>query len=202
MTDQKTDTSRRRYQKRKRADQELATRERITDATVALHVSLGPAYTSVKAIAERAGVQRATVYRHFPEEQALFDACTAHYYSRHPMPDPREWAAIASHDQRLRRALADLYAWYGEAEQMLFNSFRDVEAVPEATRQSFLGYFEGVLAILMAGRPERGRTRRRVSGAIGHAIGFPTWRSLVREQALADEDAVTLMAAMVDAASR
>jgi AcrR family transcriptional regulator len=196
MSDQKT----RPYRKRKRAEQEQATRERITEATVALHVSLGPAHTTVKAIAERAGVQRATVYRHFPDEQSLFDACSAHYYARHPMPNPHEWAAIAQPGERLERALADLYAWYGEAEELLFTSFRDAEAVPEATRAAFLAYVDAVHAVLLAGRPKRGRGQRRVAAAIGHAASFPTWRSLTREQGLDDAEAVALMAAMVEAA--
>jgi AcrR family transcriptional regulator len=154
----------------------------------------------VKAIAERAGVQRATVYRHFPDEQALFDACTAHYYGRHPMPDPEQWAAITPPDARLRVALADLYAWYRETEQMLFTGIRDIDHVPPGSREAFLGYFDTVRAALMAGRRERARAR--VSEAIGHAISFATWRSLVREQQLTTEEAVTLMTAMVEAAGR
>src|SRR5207245_8694871 len=130
----------RRCRKRKRAEEELRTRERIAEAAVALHESMGPGHTTVKAIAEQAGVQRATVYRHSPHDQALFDACTAKYYSRHPMPDPSGWARISSPDERLVRALGDLYAWYGETEKMIFNSLRDMERVPAATRDSFMGY--------------------------------------------------------------
>ena len=91
MTTQTQQTAPRPYRKRKRAVSELETRQRITEAAVALHQTVGPARTSVKAIAERAGVDRATVYRHFPDDQALFNACTSHYYGRHPMPDPSRW---------------------------------------------------------------------------------------------------------------
>jgi AcrR family transcriptional regulator len=192
--------SSRTYRKRKRAAAELLTRERITRATVYLHGTVGPARTTVKAIAELAGVQRATVYRHFPDEQQLFDACTAHYFSRHPMPDPHVWAQISAPRERLSQALADLYAWYGQTEQMISNSIRDIEKVPAATAESFLGYFVAIQEVLMKGRPERRRSRARVSAAIGHAIGFPTWRSLVREQGLRDAEAVALLAAMIDAA--
>jgi AcrR family transcriptional regulator len=192
MSDQTT----RPYRKRKRADQEQATRERITEATVALHTTVGPAHTTVKAIAERAGVQRATVYRHFPDEQALYDACSAHYYARHPMPDPGAWAAIADPGERLRRALADLYAFYADAEAMLFNSFRDVEALPESTREAYLGYMAAVQALLLEGRPRR----KLLAAALAHATGFPTWHSLVREQGLRQADAVALMAALVASA--
>ena len=86
-----------------------------------LHGTVGPARTTVSAIADEAGVQRATVYRHFPDDQSLFDACTAHFYGLHPRPDPEAWASIADPDERLRKALADLYAWYGETEEMLSN---------------------------------------------------------------------------------
>ena len=202
MVDEIRDGVRRTYRKRKRAADELRTRERITEATVALHESMGPGHTTVKAIAERAGVQRATVYRHFPDEEALFSACTASYYARHPMPDPSGWARLSSPDERLVQALGELYAWYAETEEMLFRSIRDLERVPAGTREGFLGYFEGVRAALMAGRHESGRARKRSAGAIGHAIGFPTWRSLVREQELDTDEAIALMVAMVDTARR
>src|ERR1700716_4339639 len=94
MSDQTTSPGQRTYRKRKRAAEELRTRERITRATVGLHETVGPAGTSVRAIANRAGVQRATVYRHFPDEQSLFDACTAHYFGDHPMPDIQAWALL------------------------------------------------------------------------------------------------------------
>lgn len=199
MTTKKRQTAPRPYRKRKRAESELETRERITEAAVALHQTVGPARASVKAIAERAGVDRATVYRHFPDEQALFKACTSHYYARHPMPDPGHWAAVTDPDERLREALADLYRWYGEAEEMLAKGIRDIEHVPAGSREAFFGYFRTVHAALMAGRRERGRTRLRIAGAIGHSINFHTWHSLVREQQLRADEAITLMTATVDA---
>jgi len=202
MATQRQQAAPRPYRKRKRALSELETRQRITEAAVALHQIVGPARTSVKAIAERAGVDRATVYRHFPDEQALFDACTSHYYARHPMPDPGHWTAITGPADRLRAALADLYNWYGETEEMLATGIRDIEHVPAESRQAFLGYFEAVRAALLTGRRERGRARTRVSGAIGHAINFNTWHSLVREQHLSDEEAIKLMAATVQAAAQ
>ena len=202
MGTQNTQTVRRRpYQKRRRAEQERHTRERIAAAAAALHGSVGPANTTVKAIAERAGVERATVYRHFPTDEALFEACTAHFYGRHPLPDPDTWMAIEGPAERLRRALAELYAWYEETEGMLSNVTRDAAYTPAAARERYLAYFERVRATLMAGRRGRGRARRRVAAAIGHATGFATWKSLVREQGLDQDDAVALMVSMVDAAA-
>jgi AcrR family transcriptional regulator len=202
MATQTRQTGPRPYRKRKRALSELETRQRITEAAVDLHQTVGPARTSVKAIAERAGVDRATVYRHFPDEQALFNACTSHYYARHPMPDPGHWVAITDPAERLRAALADLYSWYGETEEMVATGIRDIEHVPAESRKAFLGYFEAVRAALLTGRRERGRARTRVSGAIGHAINFHTWHSLVREQHLSDEEAITLIAATIQAAAQ
>ena len=193
--------ARRPYRKRRRAEQERRTRERIAAAAAALHGSVGPANTTVKAVAERAGVQRATVYRHFPNDAALFEACTTHFYSRHPLPDPDAWLAIEHPGDRLRQALAELYCWYEETEDMLSNVTRDAAVTPAAARERFLAYFDRVRATLMVSRRERGRARRRVTAAIGHATGFATWKSLVREQGLDQHDAVTLMASMVDAAA-
>ena len=118
------------------------------------------------------------------------------------MPDPGRWIAIADRDERLRTALAELYAWYGETEQMLATGIRDVEHVPAGSREAFLGYFQTVHAALMVGRRERGRTRLRLAGAIGHAINFHTWHSLVREQQLSVDEAITLMTATVQAAGQ
>jgi AcrR family transcriptional regulator len=198
MSTETTEAARRRpYRKRQRAEQEERTRERIAAATAALHESVGPAHTTVSAVAERAGVQRATVYRHFPTGESLFEACTAHFYSRHPLPDPAVWSEIKDPTDRLRRALMDLYGWYEETEDLLANVIRDEAYMPPGPWERFRAYFDGVHATLMAGRRERGSRREIVTAAIGHATSFPTWRSLVQEQGLAQDQAVELMVSMV-----
>jgi len=189
------------YRKSKRAQGEAETRQRIVEATVALHETLGPAKTTVTAIAGRAGVQRATVYRHFPDLQTLFDACNAHYYERHPMPDPRSWLTVANPAERVKIALDDLYSWYELTESMLSVGMRDIDAVPAAAREAFFGYFRQVADALMTGRRDRGRNRTRVAAAIGHAISFETWRSLVRDGSLTNQEAVELTQAMIGAAA-
>jgi AcrR family transcriptional regulator len=194
--------NRRRYRKRRRAELERETRLRITEAAMKLHGSIGPARTTIKAVAEEAGVQRATVYAHFPDADALFAACSGHFYELHPSPDPAGWASIPDPDERLRRALTELYAWYGETQQILSNVLRDAEYVPASARVRFLGYFDAVSAALLRGRRARGRARARVAAAIRHAAGFATWRSLTREQGLSDDDAVRLMASLVSVAGR
>jgi AcrR family transcriptional regulator len=188
------------YRKTKRALSEAETRQRIVEATVELHETLGPAKTTIMAIADLAGVQRATVYNHFPDLEALFEACNAHYYERHPMPDPASWASIASPLERFRVALRELYVWYEQTEPMLSSGIRDIDAVPPVAREAFFGYFRHVTRSLMTGRRERGRARVRTAAAVGLAISFVTWRSLVRDGSLTSEEAADLMEALAGAA--
>lgn len=202
MTTKVTDTPKRRYRKRRRAEQEDATRRRITEAAVDLHGSVGPAKTTVSAVAERAGVQRATVYRHFPDEEALFAACSSHWMSEHPLPDLESWAAIANPDERLRTGLAEVYAWFGRGEYMLERTTRDVAVVPalQPAMDTSAMWFEAAAETLMHGRRLRGARSQRVRACIGHAVSFTTWRSLVREQGLSQAEAVRLMAGLVEVA--
>lgn len=190
-------TGRRPYRKRRRAELEQQTRDRITEAAMNLHQTVGPARTTVSAIADAAGVQRATVYRHFADDEAIFDACTAHYYARHPLPDPERWAGITDPEERLRAALTTIYGWYHETAPMLSMTQRDLEHVPAKAMNAFRGYFELIRGTLMRGRRERGRRRARVGVAIAHAISFPAWVALVETGGLSDEEAAELMLAMV-----
>src|SRR5260370_5664195 len=103
MPDQK-----RPYRKQRRAELEEETRRRITASAVELHGTLGPSRTSLSAVAEHAGVRRSTLYRHFPDEAALFAACTAHWVASNPAPDLGRWSAISDPDARLRLALQAL----------------------------------------------------------------------------------------------
>jgi AcrR family transcriptional regulator len=203
MSTETTSTARRKYRKRRRAELEDETRLRITEAAVELHGSLGPAKTTISAVAERAGVQRATVYRHFPDEEALFGACSAHWRAQHPLPDLAEWAAVGDPSERLQIALSVIYAWYGEAEGMLEKTTRDAPVVPAMwpAVASMGAWFAEAVATIVRGRPERGARRQWVEAAVGHAVSFATWRSLVREQGLSDSEAVDLMHGLVAVAA-
>jgi len=185
----------RKYEKKRRAELEAETRRRITETAVELHGTVGPAHTSISAIAEKAGVRRSTVYRHFPDEAALFDACSSHWAATNPMPDLARWEAIAGPEDRLRTALGDLYAFYRRTERMLENIHRDEPTMPVVAEHfaAFRGFIAAALELLLRGRPERGRARDETRAAIGHALAFSTWRSLTREQGLGDEQAVDMM---------
>jgi AcrR family transcriptional regulator len=179
----------RKYDLGRRADTKAQTRRRITEAAVALHASVGPARTTISAIAERAGVQRLTVYRHFPEERDLFAACGAHWIAENPPPDPAPWAQIADSDERVRTALTAIYRWYRANEGMIGNTARDAPELPAlAAVADPAAYLDPVRDML--GPP----TAR---AALGHALAFSTWRSLTREQGLSDEDAAALIARIV-----
>ena len=195
MSDQK-----RPYRKTRRAELEEQTRTRITESAVALHQELGPARTSISAVAERAGVRRSTVYRHFPDDEALFDACSSHWRAANPPPDLHAWSAIEEPAERTRAALRALYAFYGRTEAMYASLMRDELLVPVVHRKlgEFYGYLSAIQRALMLGRGLRGRRARRTRAAIGHALAFATWRSLTREHGLSDEDAVALMCALVE----
>jgi AcrR family transcriptional regulator len=194
MSDQK-----RTYRKTRRADLEEQTRLRITESAVALHEELGPARASVSAIAEHAGVRRSTVYRHFPDDEALFAACSSHFQAAHPPPDPGIWAVVADPGERTATALRELYGFYGRTEAMYTSLLRDEALVPVVRRRlgDFYGYLRAIEDSLMAGRGLRGHAARRTRAALGHALAFPTWRSLTREQGLGDGEAVARMSLLV-----
>ncbi len=181
----------RRYEQKKRAERQAETRRRIVEATVDLHTSVGPSRTSIAAIAERAGVQRHTVYAHFPNERTLFDACTRHWTETHPFPEVGAWTSVSDPLKRLRRALTEVYAWYERVEPHLALFVRDVSLVPV-----YASRMEDDAAALAAAADILARDlprTRAVRAAIGHALDFETWRSLVRRQGLTQRQAIEAM---------
>jgi AcrR family transcriptional regulator len=204
MSNQSPTATKRAYRKRRRAQLEAETRLRITEAAVALHGSVGPARTTISAVAARAGVQRATVYRHFPDENALFAACSSHWLAQHPLPDPAAWAKLEDPDERLLVALGELYEWYERGEYMLERTTRDVALVPalRPSMEGFRGWLHAAADAILRGRSERGARRRRVRAAVGHALAFETWRSLSSDQGLPRSETIELMEALVHAAGR
>lgn len=195
--------STRKYQLRRRAEDMVATRRRITQAAVELHGSIGPARTTVSAIAERAGVQRHTVYRHFPSEAELFGACSAHYLAEHPFPDLGRWRAIGNPRERLARGLDELYAYYERTEPMFSKVLRDLELVEAIgpTLGPLQDFLDSAVELLAIGWPARGRRRQVLGAALRHAVDFQMWRSLTADRTLTRAEAVELITALVAAAA-
>jgi AcrR family transcriptional regulator len=191
----------RRYELKERARRQAETRQRIVEAAVALHTTVGPARTTISAIAERAGVERLTVYRHFADEASLFAACSAHFTADVPPPDPGEWAGIDSPEERLRAGLGALYGYYRRGADALGHALRDAAQLPALA--TVLGplyqYFEDTRARLAEGWPVDGDGRARLDAALGHAVRFDTWQSLTRHEGLDDAAAVELMVRLVRA---
>jgi AcrR family transcriptional regulator len=193
----------RKYEKKRRAEAEAQTRLRITESAVELHGTLGPAQTSMSAVAEHAGVRRSTLYRHFPDERALFGACSAHWAEANPPPDISRWAAIDDPEERLDAALAELYAYYRRTEEMLDKLLRDAPTVPVVAELmgAFHAFISEAAKVLMRGRGLRGNAAKRTRAAIGHALAFHTWQDLTGAQGLDDEQAAELMSRLVRLAS-
>ena len=199
MQEQSSSTRRRSYQKTRRAHDEQQTRARIVDAAEDLHLTLGPARTSVSAIAEHAGVTRATVYRHFSDEESLFLACSSQWLSRQRLPNLEAWTAHDDPLVRLRAGLTDIYRYYRSGEQMLTHIHRDAESVPQSVKANRVRTQRRWVETLLQPFPRR--SARILPAAIGHAAAFETWRSLCVVQGLSNRSAVELMLGMVTIAS-
>ena len=191
----------RKYELKRRAESVAETRERIVEATVELHEQVGPARTTISAIADRAGVQRLTVYRHFPDDRSLFEACSGHWTLRNPRPDPREWVAIDDPVERLRTALTNLYAFFRSTEAMTGNLLRDLPELPalQQVAAPLLEYSNNARSILDVGWKARGRKRNLLRAAIGHALEYETWRSLTAREELTDAEAAEAMVTLAHA---
>ena len=200
--DGKTPTKRK-YELKQRAEEMAETRRRITEAAVDLHGTVGPARTTLSAVAKQAGVQRHTVYRHFPSEADLFGACSAHFFAANPWPDPEPWRAISDPHQRLTRALDELYAYYERTEPMFTNVLRDLDLVDalQPTIVPLQDYLADATRILAVGWPGRGRRRHILAAAVRHVLDFRTWRSLAADNHLTRTEAVHLATALVQAAA-
>lgn len=191
------------YTKAKRAEKEAETRLRIVEATVDLHREVGPARTTIKMIAERAGVQRHTVYAHFPDEAAIFRACTAHWLAANPMPDHERWAAIEAFGDRVRAALEDVSAYWERTADDLIPVMADAGRVPamEDAREFWAERTDAWVDAVCGDLRPRGRRRTRLRTALRHALALETWRSLTAPGGMSRREAVRLMADLVGLAA-
>jgi AcrR family transcriptional regulator len=193
----------RKYEQRRRAEKQDETRQRIVAAAVELHGTLGPARTSMSAVAERAGVQRNTLYRHFPDERSLLHACSAHYAGEHPPPAVDGWDEIVDPVERTRHGLRSLYGYWEVTEEMTTLVLRDLELNPTVREVNELHWGDPLARIrgaLLGAWP--GRPSKRLAAAVDLAMSFRTWQSLVRGSGLASRAAADLMAESVACAAQ
>jgi AcrR family transcriptional regulator len=173
-------TRKRTYRLSARAESQAETRARIVEAAVTLHEQLGPAATPISAIAERAGVQRLTLYRHFSDDAAMFAACTAHWGAQHPPPPSSLWDGIKDPAARAGAALTAFYDYYAGTRRMWFVAYRDLDQVPPI--QPVIGHFEDLLTTTAESLADafriKGRALQQVTETLRHALAYSTWRSL------------------------
>jgi AcrR family transcriptional regulator len=178
------------YTLRRRAESQAATRQRIVEAAVELHSSSGPALTTLSMVAERAGVQRHTLYAHFPDERSLLLACSGLTVERDPPPDAGSWRSIGDRHERLHAGLAAVYAWYGRNADLAGCVLRDAEVhalTREITEMRLGPYIAGWHQVLGARLPAKQRAM------LALALSFFTWRTLVRESGLKPSAAADAM---------
>jgi AcrR family transcriptional regulator len=188
----------RRYELKRRAERQDETRQRIVDATIELHETIGAAQTTISEIAKRAAVGRVTVYRHFPDEETLFHACSGYYFSQHPFPDIERWRQIPDPLDRLREGMRDSYAWHNENRQMIAMALAEARDLPMMA--PYHGFWDDAADALTAAWPVRGRQRANLKAAIALALSFETHRTLTREQHLTDKQAIELMIRLAESA--
>jgi AcrR family transcriptional regulator len=189
----------RKYEQRLRAESTLATRRRVTEATLELHMAVGPAATRVADIARRAGVQRVTVYKHFATDDELFAACSAHWRALHPAPQLADLEVLDDPRARLREGLRRIYAYYRETEPMTANVLRDMEQLPAlrtVLESGLLRYLAGAAELLATPLAAQRRDSEKVALAVKAALDFHFWRAL---SVLGDDEAAEIATRMVSA---
>jgi AcrR family transcriptional regulator len=181
----------RKYRLKQRAERQDETRQKIVDAAIELHQTKGLVATTISDIAERANVGRVTVYRHFPDEESLVGACSGQYFEHHPFPDPKPWAAIQDPIDRLRRGLRDIYAFHRDTEPMMSRVIADARDLP--IMAPYHAHWRRAADVIVAAWPVKGRRKVLLRAAVGLALSFDTWRTLIRDQGLTDDQAIELM---------
>jgi AcrR family transcriptional regulator len=190
------------YRMSRRAELVDETRQRIVEAAVHLHTTVGPANTSISTVAEEAGVTRLTVYRHFSDLESLFVACRGHWMSQHLPPDPTAWASIPGLADRARQGLGALYGWFGQNGDDLYPINRDATAMPLGAQETQRAQSAAMAASLVGDDTPDGASGHTLRAVAGHLVSYWTWRSLVVEQGLTTREAVDLaVRILTDAAS-
>jgi AcrR family transcriptional regulator len=181
----------RKYELKRRATTQARTRQRIVEAAVALHTTIGPVRTTVSSIAERAGVQRHTVYNHFPDEQSLGLACSGLFVEQYPLPDPTQWLRIADGEQRLRRGLAELYVYFEANADRIAPILRDAEEdalVRQLLNLRVTPQLTRIRDVLADAFTARRAAKARLLSVLDLFVSLQTWRVLT--SCLSREDAI------------
>jgi AcrR family transcriptional regulator len=184
------------YTLKRRGEQQAQTRQRIVEAAVDLHGSVGPARTTLSMVAERAGVQRNTLYAHFPDERSLLMACSGLSLERSPPPNADGWRDLTG-GERLRQGLSEVYGWFAGSAQLLACVLRDAEHYPPVQEIAALRYGP----VIGAWREVLGEGLTAPQQAMLHlALGFQSWRALA-EAGLGREAAAALMVRAIETAA-
>jgi len=178
------------YTLKRRAEQQAETRQRIVEAAVDLHGSVGPARTTFSMVAERAGVQRHTLYAHFPDERSLLMACSALALERDPLPAPAPWRSIADRRERLRVGLTAIYGWFERGAELAACILRDAE-IHQPVRETIALRMGPTMAAYQETLGEKLNAKQRAM--LDLALSFYTWRTLVRDGGLTQRGAVEAM---------
>ena len=194
--------TKRKYQLKRRAERQEETRQRILDATVALYEQVGVLGTTISAVAEQAGVERLTVYRHFPDETALLTTMMTSYLEAHPFPDSETWRDIADPEARLRIGLTAAYTYHQQTEGLIGPLIQGLPYKPVIcdTLETYSAYWMHVQRILAVGWDVSDPAL--IAAAVGHSLSFKTWHSLVRDLGLDNAQAIELMASMVQSCTK
>jgi AcrR family transcriptional regulator len=184
------------YKLKQRARSRDQTRQKIIDAAIHLHQAKGMAETSMSDIAARAKVGKVTVYRHFPDGEALVTACSGQYFERHPAPDLENWLAIRDASERLRRGLKDTYAYHRSTEPMISQVLGEARDHP--VMEPYHSHWRRAQDVLAAPWPASARRKKQLTASLALALSFETWRVLVREQGLTDDQAINLMMRFIE----
>lgn len=179
------------YELKERGARQDETRQKIVEAAIYLHQRQGIAATSMLDIAEQAGVGKVTVYRHFPDLDAMAGACSGLYFERNPPPDPTPWGSMKDPAERLRLGLADTYAWFSLTKAMMLSVYPEARDHP--VMATYHTHWKLLSGILLAPWKAKGRDKTLLQAAIALALDFDTWRTLTQVQGLTDQRAVDLM---------
>jgi AcrR family transcriptional regulator len=179
------------YKLKQRAESQGRTRQKIIDAAIELHQTKGLAATTVSDIAERAKVGKVTVYRHFPDEATLTDACSGQYFQHHPFPDPEDWRQVQDPSERLRQGLRDTYAYHRATEPMMTRVLTEASDLPIMV--PYHTHWQRAADVLAAAWPASIRRNAMLKAALALAVSFDTWQLLVCSQRLTDDQAIELM---------